>query len=142
MPERDPPDPLARLPHAGAARLPGVVLSLDPGARVEASARFAAGDPRLNELGLLPAVLLIELMAQVGGLLMPEEAAPGDYAMLAGLRKLHVHATAGADETILTAGRLVRRLGDVFLIRAECRAGTRRLAHGLLQIRRVRQERA
>ncbi len=133
------PDPLDRLPHTGAARLPDRVLRLEPGASVVACRSLAARDACLNAGGWLPSSLLVELMAQVGGLLMDEEpAAPGGHALLAGIRRLHLHAAARAGDTVVVECGLRRRMGDLFLI--ECRGVVdgRTIAHGSIHLRRMR----
>ena len=117
-------------------------MSLEPAERVTAERSLKAGDGCLNEAGHLPAVLLVELMAQVCGLLIDDTcSAGGDYAVLAGIKRMHMHDTAHAGETVQVSGRLSRRLGDVYLVECRARAASRELAHGSLQIRRVRGSR-
>lgn len=144
-------DPLSRLPHRGPARLPETLLALDPGTRVLAERRLRPGDACLNQQGLLPATLLVELMAQVGGLLIEpreprepgEPRAPrdgdtrGDGALLAGVRRMHLHGTAGAGETVTVECELSRRMGDVFLIECRSDSAGRPLAHGAIHLRRL-----
>jgi len=129
---------LDRLPHTGQARLPQRILHLEPAARVAGERRLAPGDSCLNGSGFLPSSLLVELMAQVGGVLLvdPQEPA-GGYAMLAGIKRMHLHGTAAAGETVLVECSLVRRLGDLYLLECRSRAAGRDLAHGTMQIRRV-----
>ena len=138
MPERS---PLDRLPHSGTARLPQRVTDLVPSLRVTAERTLAPHDDCLNASGRLPSMLLVELMAQTCGLLIDEadgEPARGDYAVLAGIKRMHLHGAAAAGETVEVSGRLSRRLGDLYLVDCSARAGGRDLAHGALQIRRVR----
>ena len=138
MPESD---PLDRLPHAGPARLPDRVLDWAPGVRVVAQRRLARGDSCLNQAGRLPSLLLVELMAQVGGLLIEADGAGGrtspGLALLAGIKRMHLHDAPRAGETVIVEGALVRRLGDVYLIAVSCHAAGRPLAHGRIQIRRA-----
>ncbi|HKY31545.1 MAG TPA: hypothetical protein VJV23_03330 [Candidatus Polarisedimenticolia bacterium] len=145
MPDRGAPggqgDPLARLPHTGAARLPSRVLRLDPGRAVTAERCLAAGDPCLNGDGFLPSVLVVELMAQAGGLLMEQEPG-GSAGVLAGVRRLHLHAAPGAGDTVTVECRLERRLGELYLLSCDARSGTRALAHGRIHLRRTRRARA
>jgi 3-hydroxymyristoyl/3-hydroxydecanoyl-(acyl carrier protein) dehydratase len=116
---------------------------LEPGARVVAWKELCPGDACLNEAGFFPGVLMVELMAQAGGLLVDDsQGEPGGYGVLAGIKRMHLHAAAGAGETIRVEGSLVRRMGDLYMI--ECRARTeggpaeRALGHGTIQIRMVR----
>ena len=139
MPESD---PLDRLPHAGPARLPDRVLEWAPGVRVVAQRRLGPGDSCLNQAGHLPSLLLVELMAQVGGLLIEENGASGrrtgpGLALLAGIKRMHLHDAPRAGETVIVEGALVRRLGDVYLIAVSCHTAGRPLAHGRIQIRRA-----
>jgi len=134
---------LRRLPHTGQARLPGRVVRFEPNRQVTAERSLATGDSCLNETGRLPSVLLVELMAQVSGLLIDDAgSAPGDYAVLAGIKRMHLHDTALAGETVEVSGTLSRRLGDLYLVDCCARSATRELAHGSLQIRRVRGKRS
>jgi predicted hotdog family 3-hydroxylacyl-ACP dehydratase len=132
-----PDAPLDRLPHTGAARLPQRVIRLEPGVRVVVERDLRPGDPVLNEGGMLPSALLIELMAQAGGLLM-EDRPGGMGGLLAGLRRLHVHAGARAGETVVVSATLVRRLGDIVMVACEAALRDGRvLAHGQILIRRL-----
>src|SRR5262245_5795370 len=135
-------DPLDRLPHAGPARLPDRVLDWTPGVRVVAQRRLAGGDSCLNEGARLPSLLLVELMAQVGGLLIDEGGAGGrpiapGLALLAGIKRMHLHDAPRAGETVIVEGALIRRLGDMYLIAVSSHAAGRPLAHGRIQIRRA-----
>jgi predicted hotdog family 3-hydroxylacyl-ACP dehydratase len=117
------------------------VLSLDPRVRAVAVKRLAQGAAYLNALGFLPAMMLVELMAQVGGLLIDEEgAAKAQHAVLAGITRMHLHGTARAGETVQVECRLARRLGDLYRIECAGRVGSRELAHGVITLRRSRAE--
>jgi predicted hotdog family 3-hydroxylacyl-ACP dehydratase len=146
--DRPPREPGARdlldlLPHTGPARLPDAVTRLEPGVRAAATRTSPPGDTCLNEDGWLPSVLLVEMMAQVGGLLLEEGPTPsGDHAVLAGIKRMHLHGAPRAGESLLAECRRVRRLGDLYLIEGSVLAGGRRLAHGSLQLRRVRKRTA
>jgi predicted hotdog family 3-hydroxylacyl-ACP dehydratase len=130
---------LDRLPHTGAARLPDRVMSLEPGRRVVAARHLRRGDPVLNQDGVLPSALLVELMAQAGGLLLDEPAGESGRSrggLLAGMRRLHVHGAARGGETVFVTCELMRRLGDVAMLACEAtRADGARLAHGRIQLR-------
>lgn len=106
--------------------------------RVSGRRSLKTDDACLNQQGFLPQFLLIELMAQVGGLLMDDADRPGDYAMLAGIKRMHMHGTARAGQTVIVDCSLVRRLGNLYLIEARGRTPERELAHGTIQISRVR----
>jgi len=92
--------------------------------------------------GMLPAMMLIELMAQTGGLLVDDsDHRPGDYAVLAGVRRMHLHEAGPPGEVVRTECRLSRRMGELYMLACEARAGQRPLAHGEILIRRVRSPR-
>jgi predicted hotdog family 3-hydroxylacyl-ACP dehydratase len=132
---------LDRLPHEGAARLPEEILLFEPGRRVIARRRLAGSGGLLNPAGHLPSVLLVEMMAQVGGLLVEDpDDGSSQYGLLAGVKRMHLHATAVAGETVTVDCSLVRRMGDLYLIRCEGTIGDRPAAHGSVHIRRVRKE--
>ncbi|MGH9868664.1 MAG: 3-hydroxyacyl-ACP dehydratase FabZ family protein [Candidatus Polarisedimenticolia bacterium] len=128
---------LNRLPHAGTARLPDAILSLEPGARVTAIHAVSAGDPRVSVTGELPAVLLVELMAQAGGLLVEQKDGEHEGALMAGVRRMHLHGTARAGETVVVECRLARKLGEMYLISASASCEGRSLAHGEILLRRA-----
>jgi predicted hotdog family 3-hydroxylacyl-ACP dehydratase len=116
------------------------VVSLVPDTRVVAERTITGADHWLNASGSFPAALLVELMAQGAGLLLGHEPAGDDYALLAGLRRMHLHGSAGAGQTVRVECSLTRRLGDVYLVRCASYSGKRTLAHGQLQLRRVRRQ--
>ncbi|HET9480995.1 MAG TPA: hypothetical protein VFP98_04495 [Candidatus Polarisedimenticolia bacterium] len=133
------PDPLDRLPHRGDARLPDRIVIVEAGLRVGSTRTVRGDEPWITGRGTMPPLMLVELMAQTGGLLIDEGAAGrGDYAVLAGLRRMHMHDSARAGETVTVECTLVRKLGDLYLVRCRGRADGRELAHGSLQLRLVR----
>lgn len=132
---------LDRLPHEGAARLPDEIVLLQPGRRVVARRRLPRGSKLLNSSGNLPSVLLVEMMAQVGGLLVEQpEDGSGQYGLLAGVKRMHLHDTASAGETVTVDCSLTRRMGDLYMIRCKGTIRGRPAAHGSVHIRRVRTE--
>src|SRR5262249_24056826 len=102
---------------------------------VEARRTLRAGDRCLNQDGLLPAMLLVELMAQAGGLLL-QAVASGGGGVLAGGRRPHPHRAARGGQTVTRRCTPRRRLGDVFLVEGAVSCGERRLAHGEVLLRR------
>jgi len=78
-------------------------------------------------------MLLVELMAQVGGLLM-ETPEAGQGGFLAGVKSMHIHDTASAGETITVECRAIRRMGSLTVVEARGTCGDRDLAHGVIQI--------
>jgi predicted hotdog family 3-hydroxylacyl-ACP dehydratase len=134
------PDPLDRLPHSGNAKLLDRVVSLVPATRVVAEKQVAGDEHWLNADGFFPSMLLVELMAQGAGLLLEPDDARSDYAVLAGLRRMHLHGSVEAGQTIRVECSLTRQMGDVYLVSCASFSGGRPLAHGRIQLRRVRRE--
>ena len=115
-------------------------MSLVPSTHVVAEKQVGRGEHWLNADGAFPSMLLVELMAQGAGLLLEPDEMGSDYAVLAGLRRMHVHGSVGAGQTIRVECSLTRQMGDVYLVSCASFSGRRPLAHGRIQLRRVRRE--
>jgi 3-hydroxymyristoyl/3-hydroxydecanoyl-(acyl carrier protein) dehydratase len=87
-----------------------------------------------NAAGFFPDSLLMELMAQTAGLLLPEESA-GAY--VAGIREMHLHRAARGDERVEVQARLNRNLGQIFILECRAEASGTLLAHGSIVLRVV-----
>lgn len=125
-------DLIDRLPHTPPARLVTSAV-MDPQGDACIGFRATGGaDPLANEAGFLPSSLLIELMAQTAGLILPGESSG---AWVAGLRNMRLHDGARGGEPVEVRARLERRMGSLFLF--ECRASSsgRLLATGSITLR-------
>jgi 3-hydroxymyristoyl/3-hydroxydecanoyl-(acyl carrier protein) dehydratase len=89
-------------------------------------------DPLLNAGGFFPGTLLVELMAQTAGLLLPGDNAG---AFVAGLRDVAFHDAAREGESLEVRAVLDRSMGPLFIF--DCRAETsgRILATGSITLR-------
>lgn len=89
-------------------------------------------DPAVNAGGFFPGCLLVELMAQTAGLLLPGEHAG---AFVAGLRDIAFHDAAREGERLQVRARLARAMAPLFIF--DCRAETsgRLLASGSITLR-------
>jgi len=89
----------------------------------------AADDPHANGSGVIPACLVIEMMAQTAGLILPEDVSAAYVAALSGVR---LHRAPEAGETIDLEARLARRMGGLYQFDCSARTGTTPLADGTI----------
>jgi 3-hydroxyacyl-[acyl-carrier-protein] dehydratase len=138
-------NPLALLPHQPPMRLLDEILELQPGKlalarRVTHEADFYfqghfPGDP------IVPAVILVEILAQAGGLAAGaplEGALTGPIALrVAGLGPFKFPAAARAGDVLEASARVVGRLGDLFKIEGEVTVAGRIVATGAVTLARI-----
>ena len=138
-------DALALLPHQPPMRLLDEVLELQPGKlalarRVTHQADFYfqghfPGDP------IVPAVILVEMLAQAGGLAAgaPRE---GEFPMpialrVAGLGPFKFPAAARAGDVLEAHARVVGQLGELYKIEGEVTVAGRIVASGTVTLARI-----
>ncbi len=127
-------DPLAALPHGPEFRFVDALDSLDPGksgtARytVRGDEAFLAGHFPGNPL--MPGVILIEAIAQLGGVVAQSdpEIPPLANLMLTGVRGAKILGAARPGETLTLRAELEGRLGGMIQISGEVTVGERVLA--------------
>jgi 3-hydroxyacyl-[acyl-carrier-protein] dehydratase len=138
-------DLLALLPHQPPMRLLHEVVDLQPGVlavarRVTHETDFYfqghfPGDP------IVPAVILVEMLAQTGGLAAgaPRE---GDSLTpialrVAGLGPFKFPAAARAGDVLEARARVVRQVGELYKIEGEVTAAGRAVATGAVTLARI-----
>ena len=136
---------LAFLPHQPPMRLLDEVLELQPGKL--ARARRVTHDADFYFQGhfpgnpIVPAVILVEMVAQAGGLAAgaPREGEPPVTIALrvAGLGPFKFPAAARAGDVLEASARVVGQLGDLFKIEGEVAVAGRIVAAGAVTLARI-----
>ena len=138
-------DLLALLPHQPPMRLLDEVVDLQPGERAvarrvtrETDFYFQGhfpGDP------VVPAVILVEMLAQTGGLAAgaPKAGEPQVPIALrvAGLGPFKFPAAARAGDVLEARARVVGRIGSLYKIEGEVTAAGRAVATGAVTLARI-----
>ena len=128
------PVPLAALPHGPEFRFVDALDSLEPGksatARylVRGDEAFLAGHFPGNPL--MPGVILIEAIAQLGGVVAQSDPAipPLENLLLTGVRGAKILGAAKPGETLALKAEVEGRLGGMIQISGEVSVGDRTLA--------------
>ncbi|RYD41194.1 MAG: beta-hydroxyacyl-ACP dehydratase, partial [Verrucomicrobiaceae bacterium] len=125
---------LAALPHGSEFRFVDAIETLDPGksatARylVRGDEAFLAGHFPGNPL--MPGVILIEAIAQLGGVVAQSDPAiaPLENLLLTGVRGAKILGAAKPGETLTLKAEVEGRLGGMIQISGEVSVGDRPLA--------------
>ena len=138
-------DPLALLPHQPPMRLIEEVVDLQPGER--AVARRVTREQDFYFQGhfpgnpIVPAVILVEILAQTGGLAAgaPRSDEPQTPIALrvAGLGPFKFPAAARAGDLLEARARVVGRIGGLYKIEGEVTAAGRPVATGSVTLARI-----
>lgn len=133
-------DPLSSLPHGPSFRFVDALDSLDPGK--SATARYQVkgneafleghfpGDP------LMPGVILIEAIAQLGGVVAQSDPTipPVEGLLLTGVRGAKILGAARPGETLLLQAEVEGRLGGMIQVSGEVSVGNRTLARAKIML--------
>ena len=138
-------NPLDFLPHQPPMRLVHEITDLVPGTRATGGRHTDAGDfyfdGHFPDHPVVPAVILVELLAQVGGLAAgaPAAGAPVEPLQLrvAGLGPFKFPSSAGAGSYLEARARVAGRLGGLYKIEGEVTADGRTVAVGSVTLAEV-----
>lgn len=108
---------LERLPHGFPFRLVDRVLMVEPDAWAVVLKSLARNDPLVDENGVLPPMLLCEMMAQAAGLAVTPPV-PRTAAMLAAVDRFRCRPPVIAGQPLLVIARVKRRFGLNIKVRA------------------------
>jgi 3-hydroxyacyl-[acyl-carrier-protein] dehydratase len=133
-------DPLAALPHGQEFRFVDALETLDPGksatARylVRGDEAFLAGHFPGNPL--MPGVILIEAIAQLGGVVAQSDPviSPLENLLLTGVRGAKILGAAKPGEVLTLKAEVEGRLGGMIQVSGEVSVGDRPLASAKIML--------
>jgi 3-hydroxyacyl-[acyl-carrier-protein] dehydratase len=120
------PDPAAYLPHRHPFLHLDRVVALEPGVSAIGTIGVTADTPHF------PPLLLVEAMAQLGGITAGQEE--GSRGILAALDRVELPEVVPPGTRVHVAVRIVKTFGTLFLVEGEAREGERFLARAELTL--------
>ena len=117
---------LATLPHRYPFLLVDRVLELDPGKRIVAIKNVTMNEPQFTghwpENPVMPGVLMLEAMAQVGGVFLLSEAdTEGKQAFFGGIDGVRFRRQVVPGDQLVITAELTRRKGGIGKVHIEAR---------------------
>ncbi|GFE56344.1 hydroxymyristoyl-ACP dehydratase [Geobacter sp. AOG1] len=120
------PDPAAYLPHRHPFLHLDRVVALEPGVSATGTIGVTADIP------YFPPLLLVEAMAQLGGITAGQEQ--GSMGILAALDRVELPTVVSPGTRVRVMVRIVKTFGTLFLVEGEAREGERLLARAELTL--------
>ena len=138
-------NPVDLLPHQPPMRLVQEITELVPGTRAAGGRRAAVTDfyfdGHFPQNPVVPAVILVELLAQVAGLAAgaPADGQPANPLQLrvAGLGPFKFPAAAGPNSYLEARARVIGRLGGLYKVEGEVTADGTTVAVGSVTLAEV-----
>ncbi|ABQ27758.1 3-hydroxyacyl-ACP dehydratase FabZ family protein [Geotalea uraniireducens] len=120
------PDPSHYLPHRSPFLFVDRIITLEPGVCATGEVVVTAG------CGCFPPVLLLESMAQLGGIAAGQQEGAG--GVLAAIERGELPAAVPAGARLLVATRIVKSFGTLHLVEGEVRSEGKVIASATLTL--------
>lgn len=116
------------LPHRYPFLLVDRILEVEPGVRAVGLKNVTANEPQFTghwpENPVMPGVLMLEAMAQVGGIfLLAESDTRGKTAFFAGMDGIKFRRQVGPGDQLIITAELIRRKGGMGKVAVVARVG-------------------
>jgi len=134
------------LPHRYPFLLVDRILELEPGVRAVGLKNVTANEPQFTghwpENPVMPGVLMLEAMAQVGGIFLLSEAeTAGKTAFFAGMDAIKFRRQVGPGDQLTITAELIRRKGGIGKVAVVAKVGDEVAVEGEFMFALVDNER-
>ena len=119
-------DPAAYLPHRHPFLFIDRIIALEPGCAATGIVLVSADTARFSPL------LLIEVMAQLGGIAAGQEEGSG--GILAAIERADLPHSIPPGATVQVTARILKSFGSLFLVQGEARIGNEPMAMATLTL--------